>query len=323
MSPDPVTVAVGIFSTPVWTLAPEHVAVLQRRFPDVRFLQALSARELDTIIADADVAFSSMVREGTFAHARQLRWIHSSAAGVGASLFPSLVDSDVILTNSRGVQSASLAEHVLAVALAWRRGIHTAVRSQTRRTWSQEALSRLHAPPFAATRVLVVGMGSIGRQAASLFSALGMHVDGVGRHARDGRAGVDSLPALLPDADITVITAPHTTETDRLFDRDMLARMKPGSLLVNVGRGRIVDEHALVEALAAGRPGAAALDVFEREPLHADSPLWDMENVIVTPHVAGFGARFWEGLVDLFAANLERWRAGRPLENMVDKRRGY
>jgi len=99
--------------------------------------------------------------------------------------------------------------------------------------------------------------------------------------------------------------------------------MKPGSLLVNVGRGRIVDEHALVEALAAGRPGAAALDVFEREPLHADSPLWDMENVIVTPHVAGFGARFWEGLVDLFAANLERWRAGLPLENMVDKRRGY
>jgi phosphoglycerate dehydrogenase-like enzyme len=103
----------------------------------------------------------------------------------------------------------------------------------------------------------------------------------------------------------------------------MLARMKQGSLLVNVGRGRIVDENALVEALQQGRPGAAALDVFEREPLPRDSPLWDMNNVIVTPHVAGFGARFWENTVELFARNLERWRRGEPLENVVDKQRGY
>jgi phosphoglycerate dehydrogenase-like enzyme len=316
-------VAVGIFSSPVWTLKPEYVDDLRRRFPDVRFSQAFSAPELDSIIADADVAFSSMVRESTFTHARKLRWIHSSAAGVGATLFPALIDSDVVLTNSRGVQSGSLAEHLLAVSLAWRRGIHTAVRRQVEGRWSQDGFAGLNAPPLADTRVLIVGMGSIGRQAAALFEALGMHVDGIGRQPRDGRAGVESLPSLLPVADITVITAPHTPETERLFDRDMLARMKPGSLLVNVGRGRIIDESALVEALALGRPGGAALDVFEREPLPSDSPLWTMENVIVTPHVAGFGWRFWEGLVDLFAANLERWRAGRPLENVVDKQRGY
>ena len=103
----------------------------------------------------------------------------------------------------------------------------------------------------------------------------------------------------------------------------MLGRMKEKSLLVNVGRGRIVDEAALVHALRQGRPAAAALAVFERDPLAADSPLWSMGNVILTPHVAGFGAHFWEGLVELFAANLERWRRGEPLENVVDKRRGY
>lgn len=316
-------VAVGIFSTPVWTLEPRYVGELRRRFPDVEFTQAFSPAELETIIADAEIAFSSMVRETTLAHARKLRWVHSTAAGVGGSLFPGLVKSDIVLTNSKGVQSASLAEHVLAVSLAWRRRLHTAIRLQTRRTWSQDAFAGLSAPPFADTRVLIVGMGSIGTQAAAMFDALGMRVDGIGRRPREGRPGVESLPSLLHDADITVITAPHTPETDRLFDREMLACMKPGSLLVNIGRGRIVDERALIEALALGRPGGAALDVFEHEPLSPDSPLWDMENVIVTPHSAGFGARFWEGLVELFAANLERWRAGLPLENVVDKQRGY
>ena len=316
-------VAVGIFSTPVWTLDRKYVTELRQQFPQIEFAQAFSASELEAMIADADVAFSSMVRDSTFAHARRLRWIHSSAAGVGASLFPALVESDVILTNSRGVQSASIAEHVLALTLAWRRGIHTAVRRQTARQWAQNELATLSPPRFAQTRALIVGMGSIGKETAALFERLGMHVDGLGRRARDGRPGIDSLPRLLPDADVAVITAPHTSETEHLFDRAMLARMKPGSLLVNIGRGRIIDEAALVEALAQGRPGGAALDVFDREPLSADSPLWAMENAIITPHVAGFGPRFWEGLVDLFAANLRRWLDGQPLENVVDKQRGY
>jgi len=150
-----------------------------------------------------------------------------------------------------------------------------------------------------------------------------MRVSGVGRTARDGQAGVDDLPRLLPDADVVVITAPHTPETEHLFNADLLGRMRPGSLLVNVGRGRIIDEGALVEALRRGRPGTAALDVFEREPLTAASPLWDLDEVILTPHIAGFGAGFWEGIVDLFAANLERWQRGEPLQNVVDKTRGY
>lgn len=316
-------IAVGIFSTPAWTLDSSHVAALAARFPDVEFVEARSHAALEDAIVDADAAFSSMIRERTFAKARRLRWIHSSAAGVGATLFPALIESDVVVTNSRGVQAPTIAEHVVSMVLAWRRRLHVASRRQQARVWAQDELASGFAGPLDETRVLIVGMGSIGTLAARLLGGLGMRVDGIGRRAAEGKHGVESLPALLPSADIVVITAPHTPETDRLFDGAMLARMKPGSLLVNVGRGRIVDEAALADALSRGRPGGAALDVFEREPLDDGSPLWGMENVLITPHVAGFGPRYWEGLVDLFAANLERWRRGEPLENVVDKRRGY
>lgn len=316
-------VAVGIFSTPAWTLDSKHVASLAARFPDVEFVEARSHEALAEALADADAAFSSMIRETSFAKARRLRWIHSSAAGVGATLFPALIDSDVVVTNSRGVQAPTIAEHVVSMVLAWRRRLHIASRRQQARVWAQDELASGFAAPLTDTHALVVGMGSIGTLTARLLGGLGMRVDGVGRRAAEGKHGVESLPDLLPSADIVVITAPHTPETDRLFDRAMLARMRPGSLLVNVGRGRIVDEAALVEALSLGRPGGAALDVFEREPLDDGSPLWGMENVIITPHVAGFGPGYWEGLVDLFALNLERWRRGEPLENVVDKRRGY
>jgi len=318
-----VIVAVGIYSPSIWTLPPEYVDQLRARFPDVRFIQARTHDALADAIEDADVAFSSLVREDVYARARKLRWIHSSAAGVGATLFPALIESDVVLTNSRGIQSASIAEHILAMVLAWRRGIHVAVRRQAQGVWAQDELTSLAPTPLGETQVLIVGMGSIGEAAAALFRGIGMQVEGVRRRARDGYAGVDSLPDRLPSADIVAITLPHTRETNRLFDAVMLARMKPGSLLVNIGRGRIIDEAALVEGLKAGRPGAAALDVFEREPLGPDSPLWAMENVIVSPHVAGFGANFWQSVVDLFARNLDRWRAGQPLENVVDKRLGY
>ncbi|HUF24526.1 MAG TPA: D-2-hydroxyacid dehydrogenase [Vicinamibacterales bacterium] len=316
-------VAVGIYSPSIWTLPAEHVDRLRARFPDVQFVEARTHAELADAIEDAEVAFSSLVREDVYARAQKLRWIHSSAAGVGGTLFPALVESDVVLTNSRGIQSASIAEHILAMVLAWRRGIHVAVRRQTQGTWAQDELTSLAPTPLGETRVLIVGMGSIGEATAALFRGLGMQVEGVRRRARDGQPGAESLPDLLPRADIVAITLPHTPETNRLFDAAMLARMKPGSLLVNIGRGRLIDEAALIEGLKAGRPGAAALDVFEREPLSPGSSLWGMENVIVSPHVAGFGADFWQSVVDLFARNLDRWRSGQPLENVVDKRLGY
>lgn len=316
-------VAVGIFSTPVWTLDAKYVEGLRARFPEVEFVQAFDHAAFGDAIEDADIVFGSMVRETSFARARRLKWIHSSAAGVGASMFPALVDSGVIVTNSRGVQSPAIAEHILTVILMWRRRLHVAMRRQASRLWAQEEFGDLAPPPLAGLRVIIVGMGSIGRETRRVLEPLGMRVSGVGRTAREGQAAVAELPGLLPGADAVVITAPHTPETEHLFNADLLGRMRPGSLLVNVGRGRIIDERALVEALKQGRPGTAALDVFEHEPLAGGSPLWDMEEVILTPHIAGFGAGFWEGVVDLFAANLERWQRGEPLENVVDKKRGY
>mgnify|MGYP003576262416 CR=1 FL=1 len=222
MSPDSLTVVVGIFSAPVWTLDSSHVDTLRQAFPDVRFLEARTHDELADRIADADVAFSSMVRAQAFARASRLRWIHSSAAGVGATLFPALVESDVVLTNSRGVQAPAIGEHILAAVLAWRRRLHLAVRRHEAGAWAQDELSAsLDPPPLAKTRALIVGMGSIGSEAARLLRAIGMQVEGLGKHEREGVHGAGRLPELVPHADVVVITAPHTQETDGLFDAAM------------------------------------------------------------------------------------------------------
>lgn len=321
--PEVLKIPVGIYGPPAWTLPARYVEGLRTRFPDIEFVHANSDEELKQALRDADATFSSVVREDAFRGATKLRWIHASSAGIGSTLFPDLIESDVVLTNSRGVMSRWIAEHILAVVLAWQRGLHTSVRRQVQGVWAQDEIANWQRPTLRDTRALIVGLGSIGGETAGLLRAAGLHVDGIGRARRGDRPGVESLPDLLPSADVVAIAAPHTKETIHLFDRAMLARMKEGSLLINVGRGKIIDEAALVEALRQGRPGGAALDVFEHEPLAAGSPLWSMENVIITPHVAGFGHRFWESMVELFARNLERYLKGEPLENVVDKRKGY
>lgn len=317
------TVSIGIYGPPAWTLHAKHVERLGRQFPDIRFMHAGSDAELAEALRESDITFSSVVRADAFANARRLKWVHASAAGVGATLFPAMVESDVVLTNSRGVMSEWISEHALAVILAWQRGLHLTARRQMEGAWAQDEIADWQKPKLRDLRVLVVGAGSIGSAVLERCSALGMVVTGLRRTARDGWRAMEDLPRALPEHDVVVISTPHTPETHHLFNRGMYARMRPGSLLVNVARGKVVDETALIEALGEGRPGAAALDVFEHEPLAADSPLWKMENVILTPHVAGFGRGFWTAMVDLFAANLDRWLKGEPLVNVVDKRRGY
>ena len=317
------TVAIGIYGPPAWTLHTSHVERLQRQFPDIRFINAGSDDELAEALRDAEISFSSVIRADAFEGATRLKWVHASAAGVGATLFPAFVESDVVLTNSRGVMSEWIAEHVLGVILMWQRGLHISARRQAEGDWAQNEIADWIKPSLKDTRVLIVGAGSIGSAVADICLRNGMPFTTIRRHAGKGEAPPEVLPVELEHHDAVVITVPHTRETHHMFNREMLAKMLPGSLLVNVARGKIIDEAALVEALRQGRPGAAALDVFEHEPLAPDSPLWKMENVILTPHVAGFGHGFWTAMVDLFAANLERWLAGRPLENVVDKRRGY
>jgi phosphoglycerate dehydrogenase-like enzyme len=249
-------------------------------------------------------------------------------------LFPALIASAVQMTNSRGISADTIAEHVLAVTLASFRKLPLALQSQTARTWAQDAILAL--PPLrtiAGSEVLVVGLGSIGTATARRMSALGARVTATRRHPDGPRpdfvqrvAAPADLLDLLRSADVVVLAAPHTRETRRLIGLRELAAMRPDAILVNVSRGTLIDEAALIAALAR-RPqpaiAGAALDVFEDEPLPPESPLWDLPNVLITPHMAGFRPDHWDAVTTLFSENLRRFEADRPLLNVVNKQNGY
>ena len=325
----PLDVLVAIFSdTEAWTIPRARVDDLRRRFPDVRFLHAESVEEMVRLIPTAEVAFTSRLTERAFDAAPALRWVHSPAAGVGSMLFPAMTASRVVISNSRGMNAVAVAEHALTLILAALRRLPEALRAQSERRWIANELSGL--PSLRGRTLLVAGLGAIGCELARMASGLGMRVVGTrrdtGEPLPDGVAEAHSpsaLPALLPRADVVVLAAPLTAETRGMIGAAELALMKPSAWLVNVARGKLVDERALVLALERGALAGAALDVFEHEPLPSASPLWSMPNVVITPHVAGFRHDYWEAATELFAANLCSYRAGEVVANMVDKRAGY
>ena len=288
-------------------------------------------REGMALIGSADVAFSSQITREHLAAATRLRWIHSQAAGVGGMLYPEMRQSPVIITNSRGMAADTMAEHAIGVTVAMFRRFHLAMRRQIERTWAQNEVSR---PPvnrsIAGACVLIVGLGAIGTAAAIRFAALGARVIGVRRRPqRDTHpsvsevAGPERLREFLARADVVLIAAPETPVTTHLIGRPELAAMKPDALLVNVSRGGLVDETALVDVLESGSIGGAALDVFEHEPLPDHSPLWTLPNVLITPHTSGFRPDHWDAATDLFADNLRRFEAGRRTAERRGQGRGY
>lgn len=315
----------------IWNLPRPVMATLQARFPQVRFDSPETREEADALLPEAEVVFGPAVREANFATAKRLRWIHSAAAGVDWMLFPALVASDVVVTNSRGLHAVSIAEHTLGVMLAFDRQLHRSRDAQHERRWTQ--VEQWDAAPgfgqLQGATVAIVGFGHLGVAIGERCRALGMHVIAVRPHPAADPApaheqlGVERLDDALARADWVVLAAPQTVASKGMIDAAKLARMKPGAKLVNVGRGTLVDEAALVEALRAGRLAGAALDVMEAEPLAPESPLWTMPQVIVTPHVSGLGPRYWERAVDVFADHLRAYLAGEPLPNVVDKRAGY
>jgi phosphoglycerate dehydrogenase-like enzyme len=332
----PLTILVGIYSPfAVWNIPAAHVGRLRQEFPHHTFLHAQTDDEALGLVPRAQIAFMSEVRPAHLDAAKTLQWIHSPAAGVGGMLFPAMVQSDVVISNSRGVSAGTIAEHVIAVTLVLFRKLTLAFRSQAAREWAQdEILAAPHVRTIAGASALIVGLGSIGSATARLLNALGARVTGIRRHpaARASHgvartAGPDELLTLLPEADLVVLAAPQTRDTRGLIGARELAAMRRDAVLVNVSRGRLVDEAALVEALTAPAAtrtiGAAALDVFEHEPLDVQSPLWSLPNVLITPHMAGFAADRWDAVTDLFAENLRRFESGQPLRNIVDKRAGY
>jgi phosphoglycerate dehydrogenase-like enzyme len=293
-----------------------------------RLVFARSPEEITSAIADAEVVFAwrpeAELLEGAWDRAVRVRWVQSASAGVDTLLFPGLIDADVIVTNARGVFDEGMAEYTLGMILAFAKDLIGTLDRQREATWDYR-----YSEPLAGSRALVVGAGSIGSAVGRLGRAFGMHVEGIARRAREPDEiferveGPGSLLERLGEADWVVNVLPHAPHTDRLFDAAAFAAMRPSARFVNIGRGGTVDEDALIEALDAGRIAGAALDVFVDEPLPDESPLWTMRNVIVSPHMSGDLVGWERAVVDVFRANLDRWLAGAPLHNIVDKRLGY
>jgi len=323
-------VLVGVISpAPAWVMPRRYVDQLGADFPQHTFLDARDRDTLRRLLPEAEIAFTPFVDRDVFSSATRLRWVQSPAAGVGGLMFPELLASDVILTSARGIRARSIAEHVLGVTIALARLLPAALRAQAQHRWMQDELET-GARTLKGQRMGIVGLGAIGLEVAHIAAPFGLRVSAIRRRAGDPvPAGVDAvwtpdrLDDLLAQSDVIVIAVPHTPETKRLIGRAQIERMKPGAMLVNVARGKLVDDEALVEALSAGRVGGAALDVFSQEPLDPASPYWDLPNVIITPHTSGAMQDYWTPLVALFSENLRRFENGDPLLNVVDKVAGY
>jgi phosphoglycerate dehydrogenase-like enzyme len=262
---------------------------------------------------------------------RALRWVHTGTAGVGSLLYPELRDAAVVLTNSAGVHAAPMAESALAMILHFARGLDHAVRAQHARQWDPSPFESAGpgVTEIQGRTVGIIGFGGIGREVAWRAYALGLRVLATRRGSTRSTdlvellAGREGLLELLGRSDYVVLCVPGTPETYRLIGAPELAVMKAGAVLVNLSRGSVVDEAALVAALEARRLRGAALDVFEAEPLPAESPLWTLPNVLITPHVSATSPRFWRRQTDLIVDNIHRYLTGEPLRNRVDRARGY
>ena len=302
---------------------------LKAKYPDVEFVSCDQREDLPVMIADADVYMGWLNRD-TFLAAKKLRWLQSPSSGVNNFLaIPELVASDVILTSARGTHSACLADSVFGMILAFTRSIKDFVLKQQKHEWAMREF-RPQMVELTGSTMGIIGLGTVGLATAQRAVAFGMRVIAVDMlpvskpDTVDELWGLDRLHDLLNVSDYVVVTVPYTAETDGMIGAAEIAQMKPGALLVAISRGRIIDEDALIAALKSGHLSAAAMDVFAQEPLRPDSELWDMPNVLITPHAAG-GTQFERQYVlDIFYENLGRFLRGeRPLRNQVDKYRGF
>jgi phosphoglycerate dehydrogenase-like enzyme len=310
----------------VWSAFSTSPEAVVARFPDDRVIAIADDKGLDAA-GEAEVAFSGnnprRVKQLLDATPR-LRWYHTVSAGVENMPLPELAKRGIVLTNNSGSYDIQIAEHMMAFVFAASRQLHRYRDSQRAREWKNQTHQELR-----DATIVVFGMGSIGGEVARLASAVGMRVIGVRRRAASPVPGVsrvvaaDDLADVVAEADYLAIAAPLTPATQGAVSAEVIARMKPTAWIVNIARGAIVDESAMIEALGQKRIGGAALDVFATEPLPPDNPLWGFENVIITPHHSGSSPRAGERTLALFAENLRRYKAGEPLLNRVDFEAGY
>ncbi len=297
--------------------AAPHLKWLDRLPPGVRIAAGAAPEAFRQAAPEASVMLVGAVPrelvEQVFAMAPRLEWIHVLWAGLDSLLFPALLESRVTLTNGRGVFSRSLAEFVIAGMLWFAKDIRRMRRQQRERRWEKFTVEELHGRQLG-----IIGHGSIGRAVAALAAAFEMKVIGVGR-----RSPREEFDELIQSSDYIVVCAPLTAETRGLVGEAEFRRMKPGAVLINVGRGPVVDEAALLGALREGRIRGAVLDVYDEEPLPPEHPFWGMENVLLSPHCADNTATWLDEAMQLFLDNFDRYVRGEPLRNVVDKQAGY
>jgi phosphoglycerate dehydrogenase-like enzyme len=314
-----------------WRPQPVMPDTIRARWPEMRVVHLPDYDHLPEELPDTDIFVGYSLRAEQLTHAKKLKWIHSTAAGVAQLMYPELRDSGIVVTNPSGIFSPPMAEHTMGLLLALARNFPDSVRHQDRSHWGQQDMWDLpqHFTELSGKVLLILGFGSIGRELAKRARAFDMRVWGVTRSGKsdsvyaDKIAPVAQLEEVLPQADYVVIAAPETSETRHLMGAVQIARMKPGARLINVGRGSLLDEAALVRALESGAVGGAALDVTSVEPLPAGSPLWKAPNLFITPHTSAVSDRLWDRETALLMDLLERWFDGREMFNKVDFARGY
>jgi phosphoglycerate dehydrogenase-like enzyme len=315
----------------MWRPPAWFVEKLRAEFPDTEVLYSAQKRDDAQALNGADVLIGWSLSPEQLRAAKSLRWIYSITAAVDQFLYPELISSDIVLTNAGSVHGPVVAEHAIAMLLALARRLHTAVRYQERRKWAMDAIWNEQPRPreVRGATLVVVGLGSIGAEVAEMAAALKMKVTGVREHPERGAAGAhevvgyEALDCALGKADFVVLAAPLTPRTRHLIDARRLQLFKPTAFLINVSRGALVAEAALVKALREHKLAGAALDVFEQEPLSRWSPLWKMQQALITPHTAFLTENVWSRHYEVFAANLKRYLAGERLEGVVDLKRGY
>jgi phosphoglycerate dehydrogenase-like enzyme len=327
-------------------LQPAHRERLGAAAPQTQIVDQAcrSNEEIAALIGDGcDVLLTFRIPDDLLKRAPALRWIQLLSAGADHALGGGLRGATVSITNASGVHSVPIAEYTMASMLAWGHRLHVTMRAQGKHEWSRRAVFMNSVEELRGRTLGVIGYGSIGRETARLAAAFGMTVLALKRDPAERRDpgwsppgigdpegkipqrwyGPDERRQILAASDFITVTLPLTDATRKFVGAGEIAEMKPNAYIVNIGRGAVIDEAALTEALKAGKIGGAGLDVFEREPLPAESELWDQENAILTPHISGDYRGYMDAACELFAENLRRFTAGNPLLNRVDPALGY
>jgi len=310
-------------------LKEEHLERISKVSGKVEVERRLDRKEILESAEDANVLVGWLFDNEIFHSAKELAWVHAASAGVDRFLFPEFVESPVILTNSSGIHRAPMSELAVAFMLCFAKNLPAFMKLKAEKKWVKKPNPLRDVDELTGKTLGVLGLGNVGMELSFRGKCFGMEVVAVDRRVVrrpsyvDEVMGLWGLDTLLAKSDYLVITVPLTSSSKHMIGERELRLMKSHACIINISRGPVVEEKALVKALKEGRIAGAGLDVFEKEPLPMDSELWDLENVIITPHISGGTPRYAERLTEIFCENLSRFLEGKTLINLVDKKEGY